>query len=910
MSEELASLITPLLKIIELFREVNKNDLNHATFREMIRHDAANRFYVELAKRIAEYHRTRKDMDTQRKRNKLFYGSLVASVVMGVAALFVAGTLGAMSYLKNDAGTYDIWPKRTFLIICMAVVVMCVILVHFAVLYYKDNTFLDNKKYKTDLEEPILTSIYELLQIDGTTVSRNYILYIYLSLYENNNVEFDNDPCSVCSDNMCSTVGSFEDKCNASMIAKQYTELQSIVMNIFENLDEIEAAVSRKDTYTQSRHATKSMQYIQRFMLKAMQDTVDTVLTQHEIEKIVKDRILPILMPPYMYAPNRKPMLSGRPVDVSSAPTDITETACMLNCIKDANCSMAFYNTANKCVLYKRDIANIASGNKAVFQTQNDVLNETTTLMKLRDEESLVNTHGCLKNTDLTTLKKSGLQVCYNENECSRYILDDMAKKFYGPLVNRPLDMCGVGASAIVIKVEPLADVVQDDLKRSKLHATVTRFKDVIYIQLVDEVERYGSTIDMASVRAISLSQISALVPADVFSHLNVLYDEVFDLANKEFEVRKKRAIDPLGNQENTQVISYDDFKAKFIQMNEKSFIEDFCLHMNSLRESSKSLIHFFSKHEITLERTRRTIEMFNIIIMYSIVLTLLGLTMYAINEDVGELLKDPLFAAQKYIFITGIMIVMFSFAFAYYYRIKGIHEYNMRVITENGNIVKSQSHIACSMILMAPSMITSCVDAAAAAQLSNSGTVAMNANQDAAQRGDLMIYKRTCSYSEVRLLHVTDKHEEMFKSLYTSMIRINNAITECNSVMFLNSIKMPFPYFEISMNAAMAGFAALVIGVVIFKFKLLTRLADIKQTNILTSKLKRGIRVPENDLVYYTKDDTLDPFLQQFITIAGIGFFCLIVVFMSIKSSQSSSQLKSGLFNSTYYNKKKCYKM
>lgn len=914
MSEEFSQLVAPLVEVVELFSETDKNAIvTKTTFEQAIADDRVNQFYSELARRLAEYQRQKNLMNGMRSKLRAYYSSLLAFAAVlasvGWLVLIVTGVL-----LARKRG-WEALSSAPLIFIGAFAILTGVMLIHMAVVYRSHGNVMADRRYRTDLEEPELNKLEKLLKIssDGV-VSGNYVIYIYLSTYHDNAVEWDNNPCPACAEEgKCTALADYATHCFraaaaggsdvASLVAKHFTDLVAAVDYTFNSLDLVRDAVDRLNHRRQTQDAVRAMRFVQAFMLKALKDqAAPATLTGHELQRVVKEKIVPLLTPAYGYVTHLRPDVSERD-HVQQHTTDTSETACMLMCVGKPECSMAFYEAAgSKCTTYtKRD-----DEPDPTFSVWHSPADEVVTLVKKTDTLSRLSTKGCVSQAALTKLKERGEHICLNDYDCARYLLDNQLQQSYGSVVHDAARQFGSCAGADntnttvpISVVQPLSDIVEDDTARTLMVNTLVKFKDVVASQVTDMVLRYGSRVSLPAVQDLALVELKTRLSKAVFDRAAGVYADIFSLVREKAEAAHLKEMEEEQQRAATsEVISYTDFRAKFVSMSEADFVETFCHELNVLKDSSRSLTRFFKKHELTLEASAQTIAVYGRLIRYGVAFAVMLLVMY-VTFDVKFILAKPALAGQKYLLIMGILVLLFSFAYAHQSKMESVHGYNEHVIRDNGNIIKSAAQAICVRVIGSiPELQLRCSEQELAARA------------DAIKKADLAVLRDVCDYSTTKMLPVNESTELVLQDLYTQMVRMTRSIQECNSVLFLGSVKLPFPYFEVWMNAVMVLICAGIVVVILSRFKVISRFQDIKTALTVKSKLQRGLAVSSEDLLFYTRDDAFDMFTRNFAGLAGLLFFVGLVIYMSFKMSESSKQFKSGLFNSDYYQNKKCYKL
>lgn len=172
-------------------------------------------------------------------------------------------------------------------------------------------------------------------------------------------------------------------------------------------------------------------------------------------------------------------------------------------------------------------------------------------------------------------------------------------------------------------------------------------------------------------------------------------------------------------------------------------------------------------------------------------------------------------------------------------------------------------------------------------------------------------INKKITSSTDNNIGSITEITKSDKVKIYEELKTVITSYDNCNYIIESSGVDIPFPYAEVISY----GFTLLIILIVFFyiyttidPFK---RLIEIKDMN----KMKSLLYVTE-DLEGFTNELNIINACHQMdmdiilfsIKIAFVAFIILFLIIYSVTIITSSNDFKKGLFNSVYYEKRKCY--
>lgn len=172
-------------------------------------------------------------------------------------------------------------------------------------------------------------------------------------------------------------------------------------------------------------------------------------------------------------------------------------------------------------------------------------------------------------------------------------------------------------------------------------------------------------------------------------------------------------------------------------------------------------------------------------------------------------------------------------------------------------------------------------------------------------------INKKITSPTDNNIGSITEITKSDKVKIYEELKIVIRSYDNCNYIIESSGVDIPFPYAEVISY----GFTLLIILIVFFYIYTtidpLKRLIEIKDMNKMKSLLyvTEDIEGFTNELNILNTCHQMDMDIILFsIKIAFVSFIILFLIIYSVTIITSSSDFKKGLFNSVYYEKRKCY--
>ena len=141
-------------------------------------------------------------------------------------------------------------------------------------------------------------------------------------------------------------------------------------------------------------------------------------------------------------------------------------------------------------------------------------------------------------------------------------------------------------------------------------------------------------------------------------------------------------------------------------------------------------------------------------------------------------------------------------------------------------------------------------------------------------------------------------------KDTYNYLVSSVDLLYKCNLLMDGDDIDLPFPWTDITVNLITITVCIAVMMIIIAQIDPVGKIKEIRELNIIVSKLMKGLPV-NLDFLEYDEDDEMGTTLK---IITLVVFIVMLIMFCQ-KLLKSSQNYKMGLYNSKYYAESKCAK-
>jgi hypothetical protein len=684
---------------------------------------------------------------------------------------------------------------------------------------------------------------------------------------------------------------------------KDYKNIVASVRNTLTT--KFETAAAKPELPTQSNYASidKQLRYSDTTTLVRETTTQGNILNTYvanvqkegeplnpsQIHKIIEDEIVPLFsIKQSIYEveglkiknPSDFRKSIGAPETVSS------NIECMLKCEMNDACLVAAYQVSSKTCNMVADT--LPKG------THTQLSNDDLLYVKSSTADNNIFVEGGEVRNAVQTYDTEVNGVCISEclagENCVKYIKDKKCTISTGEKIDIdniiPKECKNAGELCTYYKQD-----IKQIGKSYDIGAVLEHGKEKISQQIVSIVQKYKYEINILDNSELIQKSLANVLGQETFNNVADKVRYILDISQSKADKSRKTVKHTV-----VKYIASDQFVKKFNEMTYGEFASFYyCVDsldttvtaLNTIVQSN--IANNLSGEDSIFLAQERKLKMYKFALVFVSIITILGFIYYHSSnsslkgvpfpptpKNRHDVIRGPLYSAsfikiESLFSMTVPLVIIFFFIIlmsSLYIKARALYRYNREILEKNGGNL----------------------------------TAAIDDLEKNVKEIQQLIVARNKRYSLDTKMSEMNISSDQVKEIYNSTIRVVELLDKCNLLTDGSSIKLPFPWTDVTLNIVLIAVSIFVVGFVIMQIEPIRKFNEIRELNILFKKLKDGLNV-DTKFLEYDEDDDIGPVLK---IIAFIVFFIIIILF-SQKLIGSSNDYERGLYNSRYYMESKC---
>ncbi len=623
---------------------------------------------------------------------------------------------------------------------------------------------------------------------------------------------------------------------------------------------------------------------------------------------------------------------------------------CYSSCLSDENAVMAYYDDASRTgYIVTHDVIVAGIDISVPSRSQGNQGSQGMELL-VKSSNLVIPLSGTSPNTDyIYSNFKSSPEACKRD---SKHCL--MNKNKSNPLV-APADatdykkvFSGNPDGVAVVYNESLENIVKINRELSNYGLLLTQlrayFIDEIITQVITGDTTRTFTLEQSDIVFVLEKVIEKMGDVEGPKYKSILNDILTAVPPELTKVylRQEKA-------DSIRFIPFDRFKEKIADMTSQDFVINFVYNAEELRASSKGLQMLNDVYNYKKTEEDAKMYIFSITIVFSMLIGLLCLAAYIINDvkqyncdqtiqDFTKLHKEDnkkREASQKiwsyivekyiikYVFILSFFTIVYFMLYGMKAKKESVYKYNQDIMETNSDIIVTNSSQV--MELLYQDMIKDKFGISKPTEdlsyTKNRALKKANITIDPlASLNDLqkqenadweyfdVIVKNASVNSEIKL---SVSEDSSLYEMYLKMMQMVSAYDKCNALFAMDDIKVPLPIMELTVYVVMLIISFVTILYVLSNFKPFEQFKNVVFLRKIMRRLKMGQQVSPidvNDLSGMSTADNMNAMTMVKIIAAMLVVVFTVVFCTTIKSN--GDQFISNLYGGQLYVNSECYKL